>query len=621
MANIKTLLFGYTRMAVSPFETFKIRHTPSMYSTSGTVTISPSLLKALIKWFKINDGSDEGSIGKKNVDTYVSEYKSSTVDRYYLTSINGVGTVSCSIWDTSSGTFSGNYILNASKEDGAAILFTLLPLLMKDTEFSDNLVDFENNYHNGFTDLDKSADILGRLSDNVFRRLTDTTCSAYIELSIPTTGNIPSLNPSVLKAKGYEPDTIICGLFHILSKGVSSKTSTMTSSIPPEKFDGKYCINPSRNFTYEENFLKPTLPSYYVVPDWLDNVCKHAKLTTDTSSAFRNFMLRGPAGTGKTMGAKGIAAGLGLPYVVQTCGPGSEQLDFIGQLLPNLDNIDKPSDDLVNVTDLGGIKASNIITLLNLPSVDDLTYDLFGSYEKLTGKSAPPNCDFQTVLGIMLQKVVDKAQELTLEMKQKTINSNEPSFRFIEAPYLKAIKNGWACEIQEPTVIVNPATLVALNSMMELDGKITLITGETITRHKDCVIILTTNIEYEGCRNVNQSIMSRMNLVVDVKLPDEAVLVERAMKKTGCTDKDLVTEMVSLLLSLDEACKEKQITDGSCGPRELKNWIVSTMISDDPYNSAITTLFSKVTNNLDDMEFLITTVLDNSTFLALKKVA
>lgn len=48
-------------------------------------------------------------------------------------------------------------------------------------------------------------------------------------------------------------------------------------------------------------------------------------------------MLRGPAGTGKTEGAKAIAAGLHLPYRCITCSANTEIFDLLGQILPDVD--------------------------------------------------------------------------------------------------------------------------------------------------------------------------------------------------------------------------------------------------------------------------------------------
>lgn len=57
----------------------------------------------------------------------------------------------------------------------------------------------------------------------------------------------------------------------------------------------------------------------------------------------RNFLLRGPAGTGKTEGARAIAAGLNLPYMKYTCSAGTEIFDLVGQVFP--DTIELPTGD------------------------------------------------------------------------------------------------------------------------------------------------------------------------------------------------------------------------------------------------------------------------------------
>lgn len=48
-----------------------------------------------------------------------------------------------------------------------------------------------------------------------------------------------------------------------------------------------------------------------------------------------------------------------------------------------------------------------------------------------------------------------------------------------------------------------------------------------IKRHPDAVVVVTTNIEYEGCRGMNQSVIDRMSLVRDVELPTPEVMVQR----------------------------------------------------------------------------------------------
>lgn len=89
--------------------------------------------------------------------------------------------------------------------------------------------------------------------------------------------------------------------------------------------------------------------------------------------------------------------------------------------------------------------------------------------------------------------------------------------------FLKALKNGYVIEIQEPTTIVQQGVLVGLNSLLEQTGSIILPTGEIIEHHPDEVVVITTNISYEGCLGMNQSVLDRMSLVRDIDLPTPEV--------------------------------------------------------------------------------------------------
>jgi len=59
-----------------------------------------------------------------------------------------------------------------------------------------------------------------------------------------------------------------------------------------------------------------------------------------------------------------------------------------------------------------------------------------------------------------------------------------------------------------------------------------------------------------------------------------------------------------------EFCHKNSITDGSCGMRGLIDWIISTEVTDDPYESALYTIISKATSNGEDRQALITSVLE-----------
>lgn len=87
-------------------------------------------------------------------------------------------------------------------------------------------------------------------------------------------------------------------------------------------------------------------------------------------------------------------------------------------------------------------------------------------------------------------------------------NNGSQSFTYVETDFLKALKKGYVVEIQEPTTIVQPGVMVGLNSLLEQEGTITLPTGEVIMRHPDTVVVITTNVSYEGCRGMNRATRS-----------------------------------------------------------------------------------------------------------------
>lgn len=124
------------------------------------------------------------------------------------------------------------------------------------------------------------------------------------------------------------------------------------------------------------------------------------------------------------------------------------------------------------------------------------------------------------------------------------------------------------------------------------------------------MIVVTTNSDYAGCRDMNQSIISRMDLIYDIGSPDLATMVKRVMNVTGCTDEQETTKMAMVVRDIADRCRQTMITDGSCGMRELKAWVLSTMITKDPYESAMTTVIASASADPESRSDLVSTCLE-----------
>jgi len=189
-------------------------------------------------------------------------------------------------------------------------------------------------------------------------------------------------------------------------------------------------------------------------------------------------------------------------------------------------------------------------------------------------------------------------------------NGGAQKFKYVETPFIEAVRKGYVIELQEPTVIANPGVLVGLNSLLDTCNEISLPNGEVVKRHPDTVIIVTTNNDYNGCQALNQSFLSRMSLKLVMDVPTKDVLLKRVKKKSGLDDDDLLERMYQVYELITDYCQNNGITNGCCGPRELIAWAQSYRITDDIKESAKITIIPSATTNEDEIDDLIGNVLD-----------
>ena len=545
-------------------------------------TLHSSTLSGIFAYMdlEIDPTTAKGAIGTQT-DKIIAEYPSHRAGETHVTVFNrNNGKFMCAVMD-SSGTTTP-YVLKEDGNSGAALFFALMPYFLEDDEFSEHYTILLNCKKDGFTDMSAAEDAAYLLCDNVYRRIegSSTLGENGVKISVQNNGNIQPLTPLNIKSNTYSPTSVLLGNFEILKAGAAPVSVSVYTK--PEDFMGKYTLA-ERKFNAEEQAQIPTIPGWYVIPQEVVKICRHAQATTASSQPMRNFMMRGPAGTGKTEGAKAIAAGLGLPYVHLTCSANTEIYDLLGQMLPDVD----------------GTETHTAVTM-ELPSFDDIRFDPASAYEKLTGtydEEITEDAVYDKLLEVIHQKTL-------LEMKPENEEKKDSHqrFRYVDTPLVQAMRNGWVVEIQEPTVISNPGVLVGLNSLLDRCAAITLPTGEKIQRHPDTVVVITTNNDYAGCKNMNQSVISRMNLVIDMDEPDAETLTRRVMNITGCTDNSMVRKMAETVKAISERCRETMITDGCCGVRELISWVQSYMITNDAMEAARYTVLASVSSDPENRQ-------------------
>ena len=566
-------------------------HSFSQYNISSTAqksTLHAPSLRALLAFVKLVSASEKGqsteglgAIGHQGSTFRISEYHSANK-------------TDCVVFNPVTGKFNAAqvedgtdtlkpYTVGPSNGSGTGLLFCLMPILHQDEEFQRNFQEFLTHYDSGWTDMDGAFNCALILCDNMYRRIesSKTLGSDGVKISIPTTGNISAITQMSMDSGNYAPTGATYGEFTIMQ--MSGTPTARTASFNREDFVGKYTLF-TRVLTDREKAMVPTLPDWYIIPKEVVRVCEHAKITTASSQPMRNFLFRGDAGTGKTMGAQAIAAGLNLPYTLMTCSANTEITDLVGQFIP----------------DTSGFQGEQQYEG-ELPKISDIIMHPPSVYKMLTGVY-----DEEKTEDDVLQKLIEIAVGNLVE-KEETPGQR---IRYVDTPLVEAIRYGYVCELQEPSCIANPGVLVGLNSLLDNCQVITLPTGERVKRHPDTVIVVTTNSDYSGCRDMNQSVISRMDLIYDMEAPDLNTMVKRVMNVTGFTDEQEATKMAIVVRDIAERCRQTMITDGSCGMREFKSWVLSTMVTKDPYESALSTIISSASADPDNRAELISSCLE-----------
>lgn len=301
-------------------------------------TVHPLIMQAVQMYLDLELGNrasghtHEGAIGSQGNDITVVEYPSSS------------GELQIIIFNRNTGKFMAGrypdpitptarptaYSYAEAGNSGTALFFALLPTFLGNPEFNQAYQDYKAQATAGFPDDDATSKAAALMCDNMYRRIEYASGLGAdgVNVVIPAGGAIPALRALDIKRGTYLPTNTLAGQFEIMVD--TNATGSPKATIAINDFVGKYVLDESRVLTSEEELSVPVLPDWYLIPPEVKIICEHAKETTGTSHAMRNFMMRGPAGTGKTEGAKAVAAALHLPYRFITCSANTEVFDLIG---------------------------------------------------------------------------------------------------------------------------------------------------------------------------------------------------------------------------------------------------------------------------------------------------
>lgn len=304
----------------------------------------------------------------------------------------------------------------------------------------------------------------------------------------------------------------------------------------------------------------------------------------DPEMKIMNILLEGDAGSGKTQLAKALSADLQLPYTKVTCFADMDKSDVFGALLPVVESVDADSQELLEA--------------ISQTESFDAVLRLIQSHYQLDVLSAR-------------EKLAEFVQQIEAKAETTPIH-----YKYYPSEIVRAMEKGYLLEIQEPTVIRDASVLVALNSALESNGMLNLPTG-IVRRHPDCIVVITTNRNYQGNRPLNESLRDRMQHAEKMDLPSLEVMVERAVGKTGIQESPILLKMAEIIRLLDETAKANAIK-GVAGMRSYFYWVNTMKQGQDVLQSIYPKVLYKLTTDPDELTILSQALDDTGLLIELR---
>lgn len=433
-----------------------------------------------------------------------------------------------------------------------------------DQEFSDAFLRLNEEIKNGFPDPVGATDLACLCCDNLYRRIINSAALGAAGIPLDgnsiATGNVPLVLTNQLDAGIYNPTRTVYGEFQVLE--CKNQGGGKTIAELKEKYNRDF------ELTEQEKLLVPKLPDNY-------NVSVEAQEILDAvvQSPMRVFMSAGESGTGKTTNAKIIAQLLGLPYYAFTCSEGTDEVDLVSSMVPNT-------------------AEKEVKVQIPMPTYRDIIMDPASALERVCGtyeNTISEDEAFQKLLAMFYQNGFEHGKD-------------DKKFVLVESCIVTGCRRPSLVEIQEPSVITKPGTMVKLNGLLDEGAAITLTSGEVVKRHPETVILITTNMGYKGCRGFNESVLSRMRMVHYLDPLDADGMVARVKTRVDFKDDVMLKRMADTVCKIQKYCKTEMVSGGVCGYREFEDWVWAYSVQKDVLRAANRTIVAKAAPEDEERE-------------------
>lgn len=445
------------------------------------------------------------------------------------------------------------------------------------------------------------------------------------------------------------PDTIASGKFkgsvvvtsnpnvafkYAISNGNADKGTTGYMTIGELKAE-LADFSSHRKWSKAEQMMIPYFADNTPVMEETIRIARRIVGTRNAVNPVVNVMWRGVTSYGKSTGVRQLACCLNIPLMVMTCHPGMDITELKSNLVP--------------ATEGEGLEVDATAITFKKDADTEMSAELKMAIDHLSTKTSEERKDFLTGISFFKEAVMDpegaaytlfgkdvemEAEELCkvysdmvcyfqtkpLQVKIEQLQTAKPeeapkqenTHRFIHvlSAYMKALINGYLCEIQEPSRIRDSGVLVGINEYDRAGAVIHLMSGAMAKRHKDALVIMTDNVGYASCRLIDPSVLRRFGMIIDSNELPEQLVRERARRNTGCTDSKLQDRCYEVWSKVKEYCDTNSITDGSVSPTEYECMLQAMMLDgDDAFETNLKDcIISKATCDPENQQAILSAI-------------
>ena len=448
--------------------------------------------------------------------------------------------------------------------------------------------------------------IISKILENISESMKSTFCGDEKELVIP---RIPNMLLKTMKENLKE----ITGSFSYL-RDIKIEEAIENVDLSTLSFHKGF-----DELSIEEELLIPKVPDgHFVGKDeaFISKQIKNSFNQDDEGFKIHNILLEGEAGSGKSQLARVLASKMKRPFVSFSCSENTDESDLKGLLLPSIsdESYDALTDKEKKIYEILEKEDNSIYDevgkVLELPDSFEIEISPTESYNKMA-ETEVKSADSFAAMKLFYDIVFSEIKNLTNKLKGK---SDGVTYKYVDSPIMRAIKNGWVLELQEVTLVRQQSIFSALFDVLERTsiGIVNTQVG-SIKRHPDFFCIVTTNSNYYGCKPMNEAFRSRFQLTVKLDTPEHDEIKERIKSKCDIQDNTKLEMIADIYDSIKGTIKNEDIR-GDLSLRNLFQFSVALKNCksyEELDNLILNYLVYSVTTNKEDTEILLEEVKNN----------